>query len=212
MPSGSCRTIWSSRWTASVRLVCSVSTTCLRDEQRLRLLAQLVDLLDLLVELRDLVLEQLVAAFLVLDLAREDDVDERRPRARPRIARPIASETNWRCRAWRFCSRCGSRLMRIIRSSAARGPQAISSSGASCASCRGRMRSATAMSPNGLAITVATPARLATSSSRPGRSAPPPASTIWSTWLYEVDVKKNCSARVTSSASVSMNGWSTSAS
>ena len=46
----------------------------------------------------------------------------------------------------------------------------------------------------------------------PGSSAQPPARTIWSTWLYDVDVKKNCSARVTSSASVSMNGCSTSAS
>ena len=68
------------------------------------------------------------------------------------------------------------------------------------------------MLANGLATTVATPARLATSSSRPGSSAQPPASTIWSTWLYEVDVKKNCSARVISSASVSMNGCSTSVS
>ena len=72
------------------------------------------------------------------------------------------------------------------------------------------MRSDVCIAANGLATTVATPARFATSSSKPGSSAQPPASTIWSTWLYDVDVKKNCSARVTSSASDSMNGWSTS--
>ena len=38
-------------------------------QERLRLLAELVDFLDLLVELGDLVLEELVAALLVLDLA-----------------------------------------------------------------------------------------------------------------------------------------------
>ena len=58
------------------------------------------------------------------------------------------------------------------------------------------------MVANGLATTVGTPARLATSSSSPGSSAQPPASTMWSTWLYGVEVKKNCSARVISSASV----------
>ena len=45
-------------------------------EQRLRLLAQLVDLLDLLVELGDLRLEQRVAALLVLDLRAEDHVHQ----------------------------------------------------------------------------------------------------------------------------------------
>src|SRR5208283_2928029 len=34
--------------------------------------------------------------------------------AMPRIASPTASETNCRCRAWRFCSRWGSRLMRTM--------------------------------------------------------------------------------------------------
>src|SRR5262249_14168129 len=91
-------------------------------------------------------------------------------------------------------------------------PQAIISMGASCASCRGRIRSEIAMLANGLAMSVATPARFATSSSIPGSSAQPPVSTIWSIWLYDVEVKKNCRARVTSSARVSMNGCRTSAS
>src|SRR5580765_697552 len=29
-------------------------------------------------------------------------------------ARPMAIDTNWRWRAWRFCSRCGSRLIRTM--------------------------------------------------------------------------------------------------
>src|ERR1039457_2951527 len=91
-------------------------------------------------------------------------------------------------------------------------PHAMSSKGASAASWRGRTRSDPAMLAKGLATMVLTPARLATNSSSPGSRAQPPASTTWSTWLYEVEVKKNCSARVTSKARVSMNGCSTSAS
>ena len=45
-------------------------------QQRLRLLAQLVDFLDLLVELRDLFLEQLVAAALVVDARGDHHVNQ----------------------------------------------------------------------------------------------------------------------------------------
>jgi hypothetical protein len=49
----------------------------LAGQERLRLLAKLVDLLDLLVELGDLGLEQRIAAFLVLDLRVEDHPAQR---------------------------------------------------------------------------------------------------------------------------------------
>ena len=154
-----------------MRLACSVSTTCLRASSACDLLAQLVDLLDLLVELGDLGLQQRVAAVLVLDLRGEDDVDQRR---RPRAPRTASAD---RQRDELALARLALLLavrqqvdadhgysnLRIAR------PQAISSSGASSASWRGRMRSDIAMLANGLATTVATPARLATSSSRPGQ-------------------------------------------
>jgi len=61
---------------------------------------------------------------------------------------------------------------------------------------------------NGLRIDVAAWLRVPTTSTSPGMTAQPPASRIWSTRLYGVDVKKNCSARVTSSAMLSANGCS----
>src|SRR6185436_9772752 len=151
-------------------------------EERLRLLAELVDLLDLLVQLRDLGLEQGVATLLVLDLPVEDDppqpdqrqTQERKP-DRKRDELPLASLA--------LLLAVGQQVDADHSKLRSASPQAIMSNGASCASCRGRMRSDAAMLAKGLAMTVVTPARLATSSSMPGRRAQPPASTIWSTWL-----------------------------
>src|SRR5208282_6521740 len=42
-------------------------------------------------------------------------------RATAMMTSPTASETNCRWRAWRFCSRCGSRLMRTMSLKAAQG-------------------------------------------------------------------------------------------
>ena len=62
------------------------------------------------------------------------------------------------------------------------------------------------MLAKGLAMSVSTCVRAATTSPSPGNTAQPPASTTWSTWLNGVEVKKNCKARETSSARLSMKG------
>ena len=160
-----------------MRLVCSVSTTCLRASSACVCSRSWSISLICSSSLAISVLEQLVAALLVLDLRREDHVDEPDDReAEDREADGDRDELALARLALLLAVRqqvdADHSKLRIAR------PQAISSSGASWASCRGRMLSATAMVPNGFATTVATPARLATSSSSPGRSAPPPASTI----------------------------------
>src|SRR5512139_3942853 len=87
-------------------------------------------------------------------------------------------------------------------------PQATINEDASANRLFARTRSDNTILANGLAINVLTCVRVATTSSIPGITAQPPASTMWSTWLYWVEVKKNCSARDTSSARFSMNGFS----
>ena len=182
MPSGSCRTIWSSRWTASVRLVCSVSTTCFRASSACVCSRSLSISLICSSSLAISVLSSLLRLCWFSIWRGEDHVDEHRRRRGPRIASPIASETNWRCRACRFCSRCGRRLMRIIRSSAARGRRrsaAAARPGRAAAAGCGRT---TAMLANGLAITVGdagalgdelVESRAAARSRRPARSGRP---------------------------------------
>ena len=64
----------------------------------------------------------------------------------------------------------------------------------------------------GFATLVATWVRALTTASRPGITAEPPASRMWSMLCYCVEVKKNCSARCTSIDRFSMKGRSTSAS
>ena len=92
--------------------------------------------------------------------------------------------------------------MRIMRSNLRiASPQATISDGASACSCCGLiLRATAAMLANGFATSVLTWVRLATTSSTPGIAAQPPESRMWLIWLYWVEVKKNCSARATSSA------------
>ena len=146
-------------------------------EQRLRLLAELVDLLDLAVELRYLRLEQAVAAFLALDLPAECHVHEQHHR-RPQDGEPDRERDELPLARLSLLLAVRQQVDANHSKPRSASPQAIMSSGASCASCRGRTRSDAAILANGLAMTVATPARLATRSSIPGRSAQPPASTI----------------------------------
>src|SRR5215471_616987 len=111
MPSGSCRTIWSNRWTASLRFACSVSTICLRDST---CWIWSCSLSISLICSSSFAISPLSS---VLRLFWLSICPARMPCTRPTIARPstasdTASDTNCRWRAWRFCSRCGSRLTR----------------------------------------------------------------------------------------------------
>ena len=106
-------------------------------QQRLGLLAKLVDFLDLLVEFGDLGLQQLVPAVLILYPRVDDDVNQRNHRhcqdrkadrqryelALPCLALLLAVGKKIKANHWK---------LRSAR------PQAMSNSGASCASCRGR--------------------------------------------------------------------------
>ncbi len=91
-------------------------------------------------------------------------------------------------------------------------PHATMSEGASAASRFAWMRGEACISANGLATLVGTWVRVCTTSSRPAMTAEPPASRIWSTACYCVEVNKNCRARCTSIDRFSMYGRSTSAS
>src|SRR5690349_15660284 len=112
MPSGSWRTSWSSRCTASLRFACSVSTTCLR-ASTCWIWSRSLSI--------SLICASSSAIFVLSSWLREFWSSMRAARttctsptiATPRTASVIASETNWRWRACRFCSRWGSRLMRM---------------------------------------------------------------------------------------------------
>src|SRR5688572_8013743 len=74
-------------------------------------------------------------------------------------------------------------------------PQEMMSDGASCIRRVSWIRGDACMALNGLAVIVGTWVRVFTTSSRPGITAEPPASRMWSTWLYEVEVNRNCGWR-----------------
>src|SRR6185312_16045585 len=112
MPSGSWRTSWSSRCTASLRFACSVSTTALRAStcwiwSRSRSISLICSSSFAICCFRYV----LRASWLSMRAARTACTSA--TSAMPRIASEITSVTNCRWRASRFCSRWGSRLMRM---------------------------------------------------------------------------------------------------
>src|SRR5207249_7098653 len=147
-------------------------------QQRLRLVAQPVNFLDLLVELRDLSGQELITPVLIIDLRGDQDVPES-DRSDAQDGQPDRKRDELSLARLALLLPAGKEVdanhqskLRMAR------PQAISRRGASEASWRGRIRSDTPIFANGLPTIVLAPARLATSSSRPGTSAQPPDSTI----------------------------------
>src|SRR6185312_2724960 len=111
MPSGSCRTIWSSRCTASLRFDCRFSTTCLRASTCWIWSRSLSISLIWSSSLTISVFKSLLRAFW-RSICVASTRWTRPTTATAAIASSTASDTNCRLRAWRFCARCGRRLMR----------------------------------------------------------------------------------------------------
>src|SRR6478609_919477 len=115
MPSGNWRTSWSSRCTASFRFDCSVSTTAFRAS-------------TCVIWSRSLSISLICSSSFAISVfssaLRETWLSMRAAStpwtsatiATPKTASAMASVTNCRWRASRFCSRWGSRLMRMARS------------------------------------------------------------------------------------------------
>src|SRR6185503_13581209 len=183
-------------------------------EQRLDLVLQLVDVGDVLVELLDLARQEVVAVVLHLDLPgvelvheeRDRDADDRGAgRDRGEVLRRALAPLGPVRQQVDAGVHCGSNL-RMAR------PQATMSEGASVISRFSWILGDACISEKGLATLEGTCVRVCTTSSSPGITAEPPASRMWSTAWYWVEVKKNCSARCTSMERFSMKGFITSAS